>query len=220
MVVEQKVFARPSAYREYGFETQSTVPVLSRNDYNNVNFPDISAQYGRNAVRLMAHSARRYCSAIWRAYRTYCRPSSRYLHLAENGMKMGYHERLYSDVLEGAAIMSALTGEYVTFLVFLIPGALVLYLVGSLRSGTAGRRSLSDAVRDDPVMAWCFVLVLYTAVAGSLFEIGENMRFKFLVEQPMWLFIAVAIARVWKRRPGKSRRAPRPARRIDAPAVR
>lgn len=194
--VDHPVFTKPSVYEPYGFDKRSAVRVLSRNDCNNVNFPDISALYGRNAVRLMAHGPGRYASAVWRAYRIFCRPSSRYLHLEANGIKMGYHERLYSDVLEGGLIVSAATGDYVTFLVFLIPGTLALYCVQILRRRAEGRVALLEALSHDAVMVWCFVLVLYTAVAGSLFEIGENMRFKFLVEQPMWIFIAVVLVRM------------------------
>jgi 4-amino-4-deoxy-L-arabinose transferase-like glycosyltransferase len=198
MVFEQPVFARPSAYEPYGFKKRSNVKVLSRDDYNNVNFPDISAQYGKNAIRLIRTSPRRYAWAVSQAYRTFCRPSSRYTHMEPNAVKMEYHERFYSEVLGGTVVLSTGGRQYGSFLFFLLPAALVLYGVQFWQRRAGTRETLSVATRDDVVMVWCFLIIFYTTVVGCLFEIGENMRFKFLVEQPMWLFIGIVITRtVW-----------------------
>jgi 4-amino-4-deoxy-L-arabinose transferase-like glycosyltransferase len=220
MVVNEPVFARPSAYQRYGFTKRSSVGVLSRDDYNNVNFPDIGARYSRNAVRLIRKSPRRYARAVREAYGTFCRPSSRYTHMWPNASKMEYHERFYSEVLQGTVLLTSGSRHYGGVLFFLLPAALVLYPVLFCLGRAGARAALADAVRDDVVMVWCFAIILYTTVVGCLFEIGENMRFKFLVEQPMWLFIGVVATRIllWsgpQRTPQESPKASGPRAQRD-----
>jgi hypothetical protein len=207
VVVERSIFLLPHEYEAYGFQKSSQIAVLSNDDYNNINIPDVSAEFGRNAVRLIVNSPWRYMRSLWQTYKWYCKPSSRFKHLPSNAERIAYHEKLYADFLQGAAIMSKGRMDYGTFLFVLLPSALVLYLVQLLVRCFKNGWAFSEVVRNDSLLFWCFVIISYTTVVVCSMEYGENDRFKFLVEQPIWLFIPVVLSRIkWWGKTGRTKR--------------
>ncbi len=206
MVVERLIFQPPSEYEVYGFRQRSQIAVLSNDDYNNINIPSVSAEYGRNAVRLISKHPWRYMRSVWQAYKWYCKPSSRFKHLPLNAERIEYHEKLYADFLQGAVVMSKGRIDYGSFLFFLLPIALVLYLVQLLVCHVRSGRAFREIVRNDSLLFWCFVIISYTTVVVCTMEYGENDRFKFLVEQLIWLFIPVVLSRIkWWGKTGETK---------------
>lgn len=196
MVVERKPFMKPSAYRRYGFDKSSNIAVLSRDDLNNINVPDISREYGKNAVRLILNRPGRYVRSVYLAYLIFCRPSSRFGHvqIRFNANKIRFHEGFYSDVLQGRSLMSRGKTYYGSFLFFLLPCALALYGLQLLLRIRA-HRSLGSLIQDDAVMLWCSVLIIYTTLTSCLTVYTEQERYKFLIEQIVWIFIPVVLLR-------------------------
>ena len=194
MVVEHAAFSNPSKYRPFGFDRSSSVPLLARDDLHNVNIPAISQVYGTNAVRLILHNPFRYGRSLYRSYLKFCRPSSQFKHLQTNAARMGYHEILYSQFFQGGLLMSMGDTNYGSFLLFLLPLSLVLYLRQLLI--LKDQKSLSSIAEDEATLLWCFAIITYTAAISCAFEWGEQDRFKFLVEPLVWIFIPAVLLRV------------------------
>jgi len=66
---------------------------------------------------------------------------------------------------------------------------------------------LASILKGDEVMLWCFLIILYTTVISCLVEFCEQNRFKFLIEQVVWVFIAVVLFRAVAWRNGRTLRA-------------
>jgi 4-amino-4-deoxy-L-arabinose transferase-like glycosyltransferase len=212
VAAQVKAYSRPASYREYGFDRRSDVPVLARNDYHNINIPEISRAYAANAPRLIAHDPARYARTLLKAYIYYCRPSSHFRHVTRNAAKIRGAERLYANALAAGGGGSGPVAGYGSILFFLIPASLLMYAF-QLCLARCDRRHLSwaEIIRGDPVMLWCGALIVYTTAVSCLCEHGENERYRFLVENITWVFIAVVFYRpgaALKRRLARSR--PRP----------
>lgn len=192
-VVAEGAFAPPSDFVRYGFAAQTDIPVLANDDFNNINVPAISALYGRNALRLIARLPAEYARTVYLSYLQFSQPASRFKHLTPNAEEIPWHEMLYADLLQGAAVM----GRYGTLQFFLLPLALLLYIMQFARQWVAARGQLSAVVHGDPVLFWCALIIVYTTLVSITMEYGENDRFKFLVEYPIWLFIPVVFSRLF-----------------------
>ncbi len=190
-VVAKGAFAPPSAFVPYGFDQVSAIAVLANDDFNNINIPAISALYGRNAQRLITHLPAEYARTVYLSYLQFSQPAARFKHLAPNAEEIPWHVALYADLLQGAAVM----GRYGTLQFFLLPLAIFLYVVRFTRQSVAARGRLAAVVRADPVIFWCALIIVYTTLVSITMEYGENDRFKFLVEYPIWLFIPVVFSR-------------------------
>jgi hypothetical protein len=188
-VVETPAFQPPSTYEQYGFTKRSSVEVLARDDFNNLNIIDISRLYGQNARRLIAYDPLHYLRNVVAAYLHFSQPSSQYEHLAINAASLGWYETLSTEFVQGGRWL----GEYGTFQVFLLPAALLLY-AGALwhRHGLKARAWL-DYLQTDAPLFFTAGLITYSTLISCLFELGENQRFKFDVEALIWLFV-VAVA--------------------------
>lgn len=187
MVVERRNFLRPAAYETYGFTKRSSIPALSNNDYNNINIIDISHAYGENAIRLIRYSPWIYLKSILAAFLFYCLPSTSYNHLAINFSKI--------IPLKGAYLQALQIPETaVTFI--LLPSTLALYLAQKLKLAGQHRLGIQQLFQQDSVLMWCFFMIGYSVVTSCMLEINENMRFKFDVEQLIWLFIPIVLSRV------------------------
>jgi len=156
-------FAPPSRLREFGFERHHDVEVLSRDDHNNINVPAISASYMRSARSLIAYQPGAYLLNVERAYATFCEPSSHFKHVRGGRLGLGVHERVYSNGLYLASVVGPRRGS---LLYFLIPGAVLIYLLAMVMTCRGDRRSwLVWIVADAPVVG-ALVLVAYTTLVG------------------------------------------------------
>ena len=72
---------RPAEYEEFGFVRQSDVPLLSRNDFHNINIPEISKAYAGASFALILRKPLHYLSAVHQSYTLFCWPTSRFEHL-------------------------------------------------------------------------------------------------------------------------------------------
>ena len=195
MVVAVGSFSVPSMYQPYGFNKSSSEDLLSKDDMRNVNIPDISRVYGNNANRLIMQQPLRYAQSVYEAYRIFCRPSSRFKHLPFNLAKIEPHEAFYAVILQGRTLMSQGATDYGSFLFFLLPTALMVYMIQLLLRLKAGD-SPGAIIRSDAIMVWCFFLIAYVTLLACAAEFGEQDRFKFDVEQIMWIFIPVVFFRL------------------------
>jgi 4-amino-4-deoxy-L-arabinose transferase-like glycosyltransferase len=214
VVTEHKrSFFRPSAYEKHGFDRRAEELVLSLDDYNNINIPDISRVYFRNALQLVRRDAGHYLGNVGWAYRQYASPPFRDPHHTKNiqRLPMHIHEFLYYRLLEGQWAANRIGDRFGgrslgSFFFLLLPLGLVAYAVLVCRSCGKQPRSWMRHLRVDAAMAFTAILVIYTTVVGCTFEVNENARFRFLVSPILLAFLVVLGSRIVSRRTSGTRR--------------
>ncbi len=209
-VVRVEPFAPPSLYREMGYDKVSKVPLLSRDDMHNVNVPDISAAYWRSALALIRASPGRYARNVLTGYGNFSAPTSMFVHLQPNRARLGWYGEL-DHWLTGrplaAAVEARLGGRvyYGSVYYLLFPAVLFLYGWQFLRR-PGGWSGLAARVRADAAPFFMAVTVLYVIVVTSMMELGENTRFKFMIEPAFLALAAIVAYRLWA--PAPATRSP------------
>jgi len=191
--VDRKYFDRPSKFISYGFNKTSQVPVLSRDDYNNINMVDISRMHLDNSKRLIRHDPWHYLNNAWMAYGRFCMPSYETQFVRVNAGKMSTYIEM-STAIHGVGIMSKINHAFGTaftsFYQFLIPGILLAYAACAIRFGRLSLKAYEEWIRRYAVDVLMILLMVFVTVIGSFFEYGENCRFKFGVESLIFCLLA------------------------------
>lgn len=196
----------PAKYRPYGFCRTSNIPLLWRNDFNNINIPEISRQFGQTARKLIHLYPWRYLRAIHGSYINFSRPPSRFYQLGYQRMNhIGWEpfvtQWLYGQWFTDEISWSYLHYQFGSMFYFYFP---LLMASGAIwawrRWKDCLRQKLPPADWARPALAAYFIYAcLYVAAIGCLMENGENERFRFATE-PMTLILALILARgVWRR---------------------
>ena len=207
-VIWSTTFLRPS---EYGLDPSaaSDIVILSGDNANNLAYIDLNLPYRDNALRLLRHDLGRYLRGALRAFSRYACPSATWENLQKNVDAMpASHHALSNHFFHmqgaaqqlGRALGFARDGigacSNLFFLIPLLSLALPLYALARCRARWACWR---DLLRREALLVYLWAAVAYTALATSLLEIGDNARFKFMSEFPLWILIAVLGYRLWRR---------------------
>jgi hypothetical protein len=207
-VVTMPPFSPPSRFRGLGYEETSDIPSLARDDLHNVNVPGISAAYARSARALIRFRPSHFLANVAIGYGNFSAPSTEYDQLVPDRERMRLHVAAYRAVtllpLVRVADRALAVGTLGSVFAVLIP------------SGVAGhawlvrrRRRRGDPIervlREEAPLIAAGALVLYTVAIGSALELGENVRFKFMIE-PLLLTYWTVIAVRWRRE--RTRAAP------------
>lgn len=196
-------FARPSRYRALGYDRTSEIPSLARDDFHNVNLPAISDAYGRSANRLIRYRPLHFLANVAIGYGNFSAPSTEYDHLAPDRERMGVHVTVYRTLtllpLVRALDRRLPIGTLGSVFALLIPLALAAHgwlLARRWRRGDPVERILRE---EAPLIA-AGALIAYTALVGSALELGENVRFKFMIEPLLLTHWTVVSVRIWRGR--------------------
>ena len=197
-VVELAPYTLPSEYRRLGYTAASPIPLLRRDDFHNVNVPAISAAYQRSAVALIRHTPVRYLENVLVGYGNFSAPSTDFTHLSPNRNRIRAYAQVYRWMV-GRPVMQALESRvgfyFGSFYFFLIPITLAAWVTLTVR-GVRSWEELAHRVREDAACAYITVMVAYTAAVGCAMELGENVRFKFLVEPAFLVLFLVVLRRI------------------------
>jgi hypothetical protein len=202
-VVTVPPFSAPSRFRALGYDDVSDVPALSRDDFHNVNVPAISSAYAESAKALILFRPSHFLANVAIGYGNFSAPSSEYDHLAPDRDRMRLHVAAYRALtllpLVRAADRSLPIGTLGSAFAILIPLGL-----GAHAWLVARRRRRGDDVerilRGEAAMIGAGALILYTAAIGSALELGENVRFKFMIEPLLLTYWTILAARWWAER--------------------
>jgi hypothetical protein len=191
-------------YRPFGYQRTSEHPLLSRNDLHNINVPDLSRDYFEAAHSLVRSFPGLYLKMVADSYARFCRPPSRFIHVAGFVGEQVKWEPIYSRLIYGQAISDRLETHYKVHLgsMMFIFYPLILF-AGWFWTKSRWKLKWSDAggvgeqTRDrmkSITMAYLVYICIYVAAIGCLFENGENERFRFATEPAMLVLATVCIS--------------------------
>lgn len=200
-IVSAPPFSTPSRYRPLGYDRVSDIPSMSRNDFHNVNIPAVSTAFGRSARTLIAHDPLHFLGNIVIGYGNFSAPSTEYEQLAPDRERMATHVAAWR-VLTGLPIArlvdrSLPIGTSGSFFLVLIPLGLVTH-AWLLARRWKGGESIEATLRTDAPLLWAAGLIVYTTLVGSALELGENLRFKFMIEPLLLTYWAILTVRWWR----------------------
>jgi hypothetical protein len=169
---------------------------------NNIAYIDISRQYMKDSISIIANYPKIYLGGLKRSYSLYFfRPSSEYFvfNQKENRKQIRAFEDLYYIILLGKVPESKINklppNMYVRFifgnglfLLLWIP-TIAVYCLYLLYKGLL--RRFSDPAFELTII-FMFTTIFYLTLVGNLFEHGENNRFRFVIE-PFMIIITVLL---------------------------
>lgn len=183
--VERSYFDRPSMFKAYGFDQTSSQPVLSLDDYNNINMIGISQMHKRNAMALIAHDPAHYLRNVREAYSFFCKPTFFTRPLTTNARRLPAF--IYNlSYLDGRRLTEYANRHFRTkfssLYEFLIPLLLFMFAGRLLWCCRFSPKKWLAFIQDHPVMTVMALLVAFITLVSCLLEHGENCRFKFSIE--------------------------------------
>ena len=151
-------------------------------------------RYRSSAVLLIKASPMQYLRNVITAYGNFATPSTDFAHLADNRERIRLHAAIEETML-GRPLVARLerasgSGYYGSFYYVLFPAVLLLYgfqVTRRLRPRDALKRISQDAA---PL--FMATIVSYTIVVACAMELGENLRFKFVIE-PVFLTLTAIV---------------------------
>ena len=213
-VVTVPPLSPPSRYRALGYVGSSDVPSLSRDDLHNVNVPAISRGYARSARSVILDDPLHFLGNVAIGYGNFSAPSTEFDHLAPDRDRMGIHVTVWR-VAMGLRLVRILDrrlpiGTVGSLFTLLIPTGLVAHAL-LIRRRLARRDPRERVLREEAPLLAAALLVFYTAVVGSALELGENVRFKFMIEPLLLTIWTVLAVRGWREWRSSGRDAPQGA---------
>ena len=217
-VVQLSPFTTPSRYQALGYRGTSDIPLLARDDFHNVNVPAISRDYALSARWLIERDPLHYLGNVAIGFGMFAAPSTESDHLIPNRDRMGVHVTVW-EVLWGLPLARRLdrllpTGTTGSIFALLIPLGIVAEALRVIRR--ARRAPPAVVLREEAAVLAAACLILYTSVVGSAFELGENVRFKFMIEPLLLTYTTILVVRIWPSAAGID--VPEPAKSADSGA--
>jgi hypothetical protein len=201
---------------------KTNIPVLDRQmkdgppkswNYNSVEYLHLSKQYLTDALRALVYRPQAYILSVLRAYVIFFRPAGNYPHLAENLRKIEPINRFYTLIFLGQFIDTSrdlgsekmreysakdtVRAIFKTCL-FLALGFLIVVVYGF----HLAVKALSRKPVDYPfalTLVYLCTNILYVMVVGNCFEVGENFRFRFMVDPFLIVLLGIFLTSIQKR---------------------
>jgi hypothetical protein len=187
------------------------IPALSqttkssgRPNLNHLAYVDISKQYLGDSLALMRRHPGNYLRSVGRACLIFLRSPSEYPFLRRNRRHVVEWDRLYSATVYGALpttypkrlprLRSPLdTRRSLGRVGWIWAALLIAGVVFAFRA--AGRARLRDPALA-ATMLFAALTVVWVALVGNLVEIGENNRFRVLIEPLVFALVAAGASRL------------------------
>lgn len=211
-------FRVPEAYPEHLADTPATgIPVLDRKrkssehiNFNHLAYAAVSRQYLADALTVLHEEPLLYLEAMGTAYAMYFRPASDYPFLQFNREAIEPLSRWYNRYIAWQPRYPAAPGfdfrGPATVGWGIVAGFVLCLAWGAwLAPGLLQRQGL-DAYRATLLFAW--LNILYVTVVGNAFEIGENQRFRFLINPLLAVMLATLLQQAADRLQGTLRASP------------
>lgn len=205
-VIWFRPFMLPSAYPEFD-PVESDIRILSNDDLYNVVYPKINLFYRVNALRLIQYDFGRYLNSVGRAYGYYSCASSTYELMEDNintfpashqdaNVELFHMRGLIREIARRLGLSEEEYGAC-SNLYFLMPIMMMGYPLFLILRCHINLKRWRDMIRRDSFLVFAWGIMTFTTVTTSFLEIPENARFKFMIEVPMFIFMAVISYRVF-----------------------
>lgn len=173
-------------------------------NYNNAIYLQVSRIYLKDALTALTIRPDIYLATVGKAFLISLEPASTYGFLRDNRIRIAGWNALYNVILYGELAAGDLMPENKEiaiekaamrfwakplFLTIGIPGLLVMGVVLVWRLARAGRLAEPRAL----TLAFVAGNALYVMMAGNAFEIGENNRFRFVIDPLLTALLGIAI---------------------------
>lgn len=178
-------FSDVALYKTIIHENKKTnIPVLDNtykanryNNYHHLIYVAVSKQYLKDALYVIRHYPEYYLMGIKNAWTVYFYPTTEYVHL-QNISHIAKFNTISNKILCGQLSDKSKVGY---FLVFILP---VLWVYGVYK--VFKTRNINAVM-----LTFLLFTVLYLSVAGNMVEIGENNRFRFVINSYYLIFFGL-----------------------------
>jgi hypothetical protein len=193
VAAEVEILRPASHYQPYGFNIVSEVPVLNQNDRHNINMIEVAKAYQRSAINLIYYEPLNYLKSVWSSYLIFNIPSAQFKHHINNIEKIPLHARLASEFIQGRFLEHYLHYSIGSIYFFLIPLTLLIYLSKFVYEVVIKKGRFVLFFQNHILQTWILFLIFYTTFVSITFEVGENNREKFYIEQLINIYIISAV---------------------------
>lgn len=184
------------------------IPVLDQTqkssgapNLNNLTYINISRQYRRDALYVLPRYPGAYIGSLFESLMIYFIPTSSYSFLKDNRYKIGVVDRAYNLILCGQLQYEKeitddrafLNTGLLTALLYVV---VIVYGFVMLRQAFR-RRATGSAYALTLLFIW--LNVVYVTIVGNAFELGENNRFRFVVDPFSLVLLGLALKHKFKR---------------------
>ncbi len=206
-----KPFRKLETYQDHShvpLAEPTGIPVLDRTqkssgapNLNNLTYINISRQYWRDARYILTHYPGTYIGSLFESLFIYFIPTDSYPFLEDNRRKIDIIDRAYNLILCGQFRYEKEITDERTFLnmgLFTALGYIVVAIYGLLLLIQAFRRKpmgLPYAL----TLLFIWLNLLYVTIVGNAFELGENNRFRFIVDPLFLVLLGLALKRRFRR---------------------
>jgi hypothetical protein len=184
------------------------IPVLDQTqkssgapNLNNLTYINISRQYRRDALYVLPRYPGAYIGSLFESLMIYFIPTSSYSFLKDNRQKLGVIDRVYNLILCGQLQYEKEITDDRAFLntgllTALLYVTMIVYGFVMLRQAFR-RRATGSAYALTLLFIW--LNVVYVTIVGNAFELGENNRFRFIVDPLSLVLLGLALKHRFKR---------------------
>lgn len=208
----KRPYRPPERYPFYTARAEANptgVPVLDRQrkstghiNFNYIAYVGVSDQYLEDALVALKTHPLTYLTTMGTAYQIFFRPSGQYKFLVENRSDIESWTRFFNLFIAGQPVYvtdpSTTHGGPGSIAYFTVAGFIICILWGSVLA----YRFLVLGERRPVQMTLLFLWmnIVYVTVLGNAFEIGENQRFRFLINAFLSIMLGVLGDSVWRNR--------------------
>ncbi len=172
-------------------------------NFNNIAYITISGIYMKDACYVLFHIPRAYLKGIMRSLTFYVIPAHDYWYLEKNRQHIRGWDSIYKKIVFGQFLTPVWKkdetkdfGYHVRKLlmtgVFLIIGIPFLFVYGIIETARAWRENGNNRATGVTLL-YLSGTVVYLSVVGNLMELGENYRFRFLIDPFYIVFLGLFI---------------------------
>ncbi len=196
-------FSSPEEYLKFFPETSTTGIQLLDQYGKSTGFPNYhhlvyiaaSERYMKEAVQLLIHFPKHYLSGLTRSTYIYFHSASNYLHVLDNWEKIAPLEQVWNNLFYGQTrkesykkmMSEPMTADHVAW--WIVLDFLLAVIGGSVFLWHKRKRMASPEV---VLPIFMLLNILYVTTVSIAMDIGENNRFRFVVD-PFILLLSVFI---------------------------
>ncbi len=167
-------------------------------NYNNRSYVDISRRYLSDDLYVIRNYPTVYLGALAEAGYTYFLPTSAHWFVRQNRAHLVWWDRVYNHALYGEPVYwsdLANPPERWNIGIFSLVGYLVVAALVLVRLWHA-RRHLDQLSASEATLMFAGLTLIYVSLVGNAFELGENNRFRYIVEPLFWIYIVASLSRL------------------------